>query len=92
MSNALFDQRTPDAAARQLAIVLAWLAEAQLETLERLQAKARTPKVELARQSGICDLAVRQCYDLGLRPGVRGLRGQECGRLARRLAELQANS
>ena len=89
MSDPLFEGRIPEAAARQLAIVLAWLTEQQLETLERLQARARTPMAELTRQSGICDQAVAQCFDLGLRAGIRGLRGQECSRLAMRLAVLQ---
>lgn len=88
----LFEGRVPEAAACQLAVVMAWLTEAQLETLEQLRGRSRASKAELARQQSICDEAVRQCFELGLRPGVRGLRGQECGRLAQRLAELLAES
>lgn len=78
----LFKDRAPDAAAQQLAIVLAWLTECQLATLEGLESK-RTAKSELARQREICDRAVSQCKDLGV-PTV-GLRGDQCQRLAARL-------
>lgn len=77
----LFKERCPEAAARQLAVTLAWLTECQLATLEGLLTKKSTPKGELGRQRRICDDAVRQCADLGLAAGVRGLRGHPCPRL-----------
>lgn len=86
--NGLFKARVPEAAAYQLAIVLAWLTECQLATLEGLSSKKSTPKGELARQQGICEDAVRQCADLGLAPGVRGLRGSPCSRLDQALKSL----
>lgn len=82
-SDPLFKDRMPEAAARQLATVLAWLTECQLATLEGLEAVKRTSKSELARQRDICDQAVSQCKDLGVTPG--GLRGNRCVRLAERL-------
>lgn len=79
----LFKDRAPDAAAQQLAIVLAWLTECQLATLEGLESVKRTAKWELSRQREICDRAVSQCKDLGVPPV--GLRGDQCVRLAERL-------
>lgn len=77
----LFKERAPVAAARQLAVVLAWLTECQLAGLEAIAAKRGTPKSELARQKRICEDAVRQCSELGLAAGVKGLRGLPCPRL-----------
>lgn len=79
----LFRDRVPEAAARQLAVVLAWLTECQLATLEGLKLVKRTSKSELARQEQICNKAVSQCKDLGVSPV--GLRGTLCVRLAERL-------
>ena len=73
----------PDVAVKQLAIVLAWLTECQLASLEGLESVKRTPKSELNRQREICTRAVSQCKDLGWPPV--GLRGQECVRLAERI-------
>lgn len=88
----LFKERTPEATARQMAVVLAWLTECQLATLEGMMIKRSTAKGELRRQQQICDDAVRQCADLGLVPGVRGLRGFPCPRLDTGLAALGAVS
>lgn len=82
-SNPLFRERVPEAAAQQLATVLAWLTECQLATLEGMKLVKRTSKSELARQQLICDKAVAQCKDLGIIPV--GLRGDACIRLAERL-------
>lgn len=73
----------PEAAAQQLATVLAWLTECQLATLEGMQLVKRTSKYELARQQSICDKAVAHCKDLGVTP--IGLRGDACIRLSERL-------
>lgn len=81
--NPIFKDRAPDAAAQQLAIVLAWLTECQLATLEGLESVKRTAKSELSRHREICDRAVSQCKDLGVPPV--GLRGDRCVRLAERL-------
>lgn len=88
--NALFRERVPEAAALQLATVLAWLTERQLETLEQLEAFARTPKSAITRQRQICDTAVAHCAELGVT--LRGLAGSECTRLAKRLASLNASA
>ncbi len=82
-SNPLFKERVPEAAAQQLATVLAWLIECQLATLEGMKLVKRTSKSELVRQQQICDRAVAQCKDLGVTPV--GLRGDACIRLAERL-------
>lgn len=83
--NPLFKDRVPEAAAQQLATVLAWLTECQLATLKGLQMRRSTAKSELARQEQLCAEAVRHCRELGVQP--RGLMGQHCLRLAERLAE-----
>lgn len=88
----LFKDRGPEAAARQLAVTLAWLTECQLATLESLESKRSTPKGELERQKRICDDAVRQCADLGIVAGVRGLRGFPCSRLDEVLTDLAASA
>lgn len=77
----LFNDRAPEVAARQLAVVVAWLTECQLASLESIASKRSTPKGELERHRRICDDAVKQCADLGLGPGIRGLRGFPCPRL-----------
>lgn len=81
----LFENRVPEAAARQLAIVLAWLTETALATLEGLKGRKSTSQYELRRQSQICDDAVRHCRELGVTP--RGLSGAPCGRLEERLKD-----
>ena len=84
----LFADRVPEAAARQLAVALAWLTECELATLERLQMMRKPPKGQLARHEGICDKAVEQCFELGVYP--RGLRGEGCQRLKDRLDAIRA--
>lgn len=86
----LFRDRTPEAAARQMAIALAWITECQLATLEGLLEKKSSAKSEIKRQREICDNAVRQCADLGIGPGMRGLRGHGCLRLDDELTKLAA--
>jgi len=49
-TDTLFKDRVPEAAARQLATVLAWLTECQLATLQDLRQVKSTPKSKLARQ------------------------------------------
>ena len=77
----LFTGRTAEGVAGGLAVTLAWLTECQMATLEGLEGKKSTPKGELNRQREICERAVAQCVDLGLKPGIRGLRGFPCPRL-----------
>lgn len=85
----LFVDRTPEAAARQLAVVVATLAERHLEALSHLQSKKRASIAALERQRLICDEAVFHCQDLGVDP--RGLSGRACPLLAGRIAHLRAN-
>lgn len=89
MVSELFARRTPEAAARQLAVSLAWLTECQLATLESLELRKSTSKSELARQRSICEDAVRHCYELSVEP--RGMRGTGCPRLKKRLDALAAS-
>lgn len=85
MSEALFARRTPEAAARQLAIVLASATEWNLATLERLQERKASSAHDKSRQQTICDDLVRHCRDLGVSP--YGLNGWKCTRLADLLNE-----
>lgn len=89
-TDTLFKDRVPEAAARQLATVLAWLTECQLATLQDLRQVKSTPKSKLARQQQICERAVTQCRDLGVEP--RGLRGERCLRLTEELSKLRAET
>lgn len=75
----LFAERAPEAAARQLATALAWLAECELATLERMQTRKSTPKYDSRRQADIAERAVHQCLDLRVPP--RGMLGRKCERL-----------
>jgi len=86
----LFKDRVPEAAARQLATVLAWLTECQLATLQDLRQVKSTPKSKLARQQQICDRAVAQCHELGVAPW--GLRGERCLHLTEQLSKLRAET
>jgi hypothetical protein len=79
----LFQDRTPEAAARQLATVLACLMEAELATLERLDRLSSSSKRETERHRDIARKGVHHCQKLGVEP--RGLNGKTCTRLARRL-------
>ena len=81
----LFKNRTAEAAARQLAVVLAWATECSLATLERLEGK-RSAKSEVQRQVSVCSDLVRHCKELGIRPS--GLRGVTCARLKQALDSL----
>lgn len=79
----VFKERAPAAAARQLAVVLAWSAEEHLATLERLQSLKRASRSEVDRMAAVCSKVVGHCADLGVVP--RGLRGDPCTRLEREL-------
>lgn len=82
----LFRDRTPEAAARQCATVLAWLTEYQLAMLADIEGKASTSKALLRRQQEICKTAVRHCAELRVPP--IGLPGLTCFRLKARLDKL----
>ena len=81
MTESLFTRRTPDAAARQLAIVLKSATEMHLATLERLRERKSSAKYDLKRQQEICDTLIQQCIELGVPADMRGLRGVPCPRL-----------
>jgi hypothetical protein len=68
VSERLFSKRVPEAAARQLAVVLAWVVECQLATLEQLEERKSTSARELNRQRSICDTAVWHFRDLQAEP------------------------
>lgn len=80
MAHPLFEERTPVSAAIQLALVLAWLAECELATLEWLRLTKSSSKRELRRHESICATLVYHCADLKVPP--RGLLGRHCSRLA----------
>ena len=81
----LFKDRVPEAAARQLATVLASAAECHLATLERLKSRKRSAKYDIYRQTNICEQLVRHCAELGVDPRW-GLGGKNCERLATAIA------
>ncbi len=85
----LFKDRVPEAAARQLACVLASATESHLELLSEMQEKARTPKGVLARQVDLCKLLVAHCVDLGVDPKW-GIRGKACLRLKAAISAARA--
>ena len=86
----LFRDRVPEAAARQLAIVLAWLTECELATLEHLRLVKSSPKSAINRHVSICDGAVFHCHELGVSP--QGLHGKPCPRLKRALERMATES
>jgi len=81
----LFKNRTPEAAARQLAIVLAWATEKHLALMEDLKERPTYPKKAFRRQVEIGDRLVGHCFDLGIPPGASGLAGEPCPLLTSRL-------
>ena len=83
----LFRGRAPEAAARQVATVLATATEYHLATLETMQAHAKTSKSSLKRQGEICRELVAQCEDLGI--AATGLRGNRCLRLMTAIGALR---
>lgn len=83
----LFNNRTPEAAAKQLATVLAWAAECNLATLEGLQMRKSSAKSAIERQQRICDDLVFHCNDLNVEPV--GLRGHSCPRLKERMEKMR---
>lgn len=78
--SAMFKNRTPEAAALQAGIVLAWLTECNLATLEELKELKSSSSYRIQRQQTICNTAVRHCIELGIEPV--GLSGNRCTRLA----------
>ncbi len=91
MSDRMFECRTPEAVARQLAVVLMHAAECQFATLEGLT--KRTSKYERQRHEQICKTLVDQLVDLRVDPDTRGLRGGGCTRvrdaMLARIAEME---
>lgn len=83
MTEALFKNRVPDAAARQLAVVLAETAERNLSILEAIEDKKSSPKYVIQMQKDLCDMLVYHCWDLNVTP--KGLSGNHCEKLAQRL-------
>lgn len=88
MADELFKRRTPEAAARQMAIVLMNLLECQFATMEGMP--ARTSKSERARQQSICETYLRHLVDLDIPPETRGLRIGGCPRVRDAMLALAA--
>lgn len=70
----MFAERTPEAAARQIGIVAAELAEHHLTILAGMLLAPRVSKKRLARQQEICELAIRHLRELKVPP--RGMGGR----------------
>lgn len=66
----MFEKRTPEAVANQMAIVLMYMAECQFATLEGLP--KRTSKSERARHESICKNAIDHLLDFRVDPNTRG--------------------
>jgi hypothetical protein len=81
--NPLFRDRVPEAAANQLAVVLAWATECALATVEQLEHRKRVSKRELARHQSIANELVAHCRELNVAP--HGLGGAPCPRLEKLL-------
>lgn len=84
MSERLFEDRVPEAAARQLATVLAWATECELATLEHLRMLKSSPKSQIERHYKIASTLLYHCWDMKVEP--KGLEGRSCPRLAELLA------
>jgi hypothetical protein len=87
LPESIFRDRVPEAAARQLATVLASAVEHHLATLEQLCGRKSSSATDIRRQEAICAQMVAQCNDLGVSPS--GLRGDPCPRLAMALRALK---
>lgn len=79
----IFEDRTPGAAATQIAIALAQATEYCLATLERAEMLKSTSKCELDRQRKICNTLVARCVDWEVSPCGWG--GKEFPRLKERM-------
>jgi len=88
MGERMFEDRKPEAAARQLSVVLAWLVECELATYAGLLMLKRPGAGNLRRHRDICAKAVFHAFDLRVEP--KGLLGRECPRLSRLLDDLNA--
>lgn len=64
----LFDERSPREAAQQLALVLAWAAECQLETVAYIKDKLRVSASSKSRNEYIAAKLVLSCKDLNVTP------------------------
>lgn len=91
MSERLFKNRTPEAAARQMAIVLVSLLESEMATLEGMRLLKSSPKYALNRHQQIVDRYVHQLHELDIPSDTRGLRGMPCPRVSAALASLEAS-
>ncbi len=81
----LFAERTPESAAWQLALVLAWAAECELATLETLKLRKSASKSDIKRHASIAAKLVFNCKDLNVPP--KGFLGRPCPRLAEYLEQ-----
>jgi hypothetical protein len=73
-------ERTPESAAWQLALVLAWATECELATLEELKQRKRASKSDIRRHASIAAKLVFNCKDLNVPP--KGFCGRTCTRLS----------
>ena len=88
-AESIFEDRVPRAAAYQLATVLADAAEQLLEIAEEAEKRKGTPLYLQQQYHSAAGFIARQCIDMKVAP--RGLMHRECRRLARYMAEVEAN-
>ncbi len=85
----LFKDRTPTATAVQLATVLAEAAELLLEIAEEAEARKGTPLYLKQGYHSDAGIIATQCIDMRVYP--QGLMGRRCKRLAKYMADVEAN-
>lgn len=88
-TDSLFEDRTPRAAAVQLATVLADAAERLLEAAEELEERKSIPLWLKQEYHGKAAVIALQCIDMKVPPW--GLSGRDCKRLAKYMADVEAN-
>lgn len=80
VASSLFEDRVPEAAAYQLATVLAEATEYAIQSMEWGEYKAGVSGKERRRAKQAARTLIRQCIELKVAP--RGLMGRDCKRLA----------
>lgn len=63
-TNPMFQDRVPEAAAQQIAVILAEAMEAHFATLEMMEMRRSTPARDIVRQRAIIAKLMPHCIDL----------------------------
>jgi hypothetical protein len=88
MDDMLFRRRKPEAAARQMAIVLMNLLECQMATLEGMPKSAS--QYQRRRQASINETYLRHVVELDISEETRGLLGAGCPRVSAAMKAMRA--